>query len=125
MGMQYMTTVGVGFEVPLERIRAVADGVGNYGAGEALEKLLWEGEYKYLSVASAHYYDAADTETTFVVAIKRLTQNYDEGDSFGLVVLDPTPIDLTRDEANEVEMIQRQLGIHPTPVVQFVASAVI
>lgn len=123
MGMYYMVTVGVGFEVPLEAIQEL----GNYeengeSAYETLEDLLYP-EYPALSFTSSHFWDASDEETQFAIAVKRLTTNYDQNEIFELVLLDAATPELTDDEWLQLREIQIILGIEK-PVVQFVASSI-
>ena len=122
MGIYYSVTVGVGFEVPLEAIRALPDYEKNgESAHETLDEFLYQ-DYPGFSYATAHEYDANDEETSFVIAISRLTESYDDNGAFDLVLLDsetPTP---TRVEELMIRDIQEALGIDK-PVVPFVASS--
>lgn len=121
MGIYHTTTVGVGFEVPLEAIRALPTyGEAGEVAEEALDIFLYTGDYSKLSYATAHEYDAEDDETQYVVCIDRLT--YGDHETFDLVVLDGDPIELTDEETGQIDRVQFILGID-TPVVRFVASS--
>jgi hypothetical protein len=120
MGMYYSTTVGYGFEVPLENIQEL--GSYNGYAFEALEKFIYH--FPNLSFTTANHYDASDEETTFVITIDRLTEEYDQNETFDLVVLDSTPAVLTTREELDILDAQVALGLTQAPIVQFVASSI-
>lgn len=122
MGIYYSITVGFGFEVPWEKIAAHPDYDEDlYYGEEFLDEILRK--YKTLTYTTAHGYDAPITETSFVIAVARLTKSYDMHEATDLVILDSESPVLTPEESAEIDQIQLELQ-HVATVVQFVASSV-
>jgi hypothetical protein len=122
MGIYYGVVVGYGFEVPLENIKTLPEYGESGNAEETLDSHLYKNGYEYLTVVSAHAYDADDQETQFVIGIDRLTEDFDSHDAFGLVILEDKVMNLTTGENQEVSTILSDLGLpQETPLAPFVA----
>jgi len=122
MGIDYMTTIGTGFQIKWEEITAFEGFDSNeYYAEEFLDHFLYK-NYKLLSHTTAHGYDADESEAEYVICVKRLTESYNLHENTNLTILRDKP-KVTLAELDEVNDFQKRFGIN-RPLTQFVASAI-